>query len=169
MVLWGVACVSCDPVLVEAARPLQPTGGPSYLPAKPATTTLERAPDVCAQREEGAPCKGQEGVFSDYSICHEHVCIESRCGDGVLDRRTGEFCDDGKNGDPGDGCTDTCLTACAADADCTDRSRCNGVEQCIDGVCTDGERVQCDDGDPRTVDLCSDDDGGCHSWNLDGY
>ncbi|MCB9589452.1 MAG: hypothetical protein H6718_28825 [Polyangiaceae bacterium] len=158
VVLTGLLALSCDPLIVEAARPFPPNAGPSYVPGKPASTRLEREADVCANRAEGTPCKGQEGVFSDYSICHEHVCIESRCGDGVVDRRKGEFCD---AGDDAGACGPGCSRGCSADADCADPSACNGVERCIDGACANGERVTCDDADPETVDICLDDTGAC--------
>ncbi|MEZ4370831.1 MAG: hypothetical protein R3B07_08395 [Polyangiaceae bacterium] len=160
LALIGFLVLGCDPLIVDAARSFPPNAGPSYVPAKSPQTKLEREPDVCADREEGAPCRGQEGVFSDFSICHEHVCIESRCGDGVVDRRTGEFCDDGQVGG-GSQCGDSCQAACASDADCADGSGCNGAERCIDGVCANGERVTCDDADPNTIDSCWDDDGTC--------
>ncbi|MGE0323721.1 MAG: hypothetical protein AB7K71_02470 [Polyangiaceae bacterium] len=160
LALIGLLALSCDPLIVEAARPFPPNAGPSYVPAKAPQTKLQRAADACADREEGAPCRGREGVFSDFSICHEHVCIESRCGDGVVDRRTGEFCDGGATGGS-DQCSDTCQVACASDGDCADKSGCNGAEQCIDGVCANGQRVDCDDADPQTLDVCVDDDGSC--------
>jgi cysteine-rich repeat protein len=40
------------------------------------------------------------------------------CGDGTVNGS--EECDDGKNGNATDGCTDSCLYSCHADGDCTD-------------------------------------------------
>ncbi|UJR82428.1 putative metal-binding motif-containing protein [Sandaracinus amylolyticus] len=43
---------------------------------------------------------------------------------------------------------------CTHDATCDDGCFCNGVEQCVEGVCAAGERAACDDGVACTVDTC---------------
>lgn len=40
--------------------------------------------------------------------CHE--CVVTSCGDGIIQSINGEQCDDGKNWDDYDGCTDSCVT-----------------------------------------------------------
>lgn len=58
-------------------------------------------------------------------------------------------------------------TECPADevlpdgASCTDEDVCNGAESCTAGVCRAGAPLDCDDGDPCTIDAC-DWGTGCH-------
>jgi hypothetical protein len=61
---------------------------------------------------DGAPCSTDE---VPEGVCHplpEPVCQVAACGNLVRD--PGEACDDGRNGDDADGCTDECALACAA-------------------------------------------------------
>jgi alpha-tubulin suppressor-like RCC1 family protein len=48
--------------------------------------------------------------------------IPPLCGNGELN--AGEECDDGRNGDPDDGCTDACAYSCHFDEDCSDAIPC---------------------------------------------
>lgn len=79
------------------------------------------------------------------------------CGNGTIE--AGEACDDG-NTTSGD----CCSAACAFEPDgssCADATVCNGDESCDGaGACQPGAALDCDDGDPCTVDAC-DDVGGC--------
>lgn len=44
---------------------------------------------------------------------------------------------------------------CMVDGDCDDRNPCNGTERCAPGnVCAGGVALDCDDGDPCTLDRC---------------
>ena len=77
---------------------------------------------ACDGLDDGTPCM-REGI-SAALICVRNVCTNSRCGDGVLDRRarvdgTFEDCDDGNPID-GDGCESDCsITArCTSELDC---------------------------------------------------
>ena len=62
--------------------------------------------------------------------------------------------DAGPGGDagppPGDGGEPECTIA----ADCADGNACNGTEACVEGVCTPGVPLGCDDMIPCTVDDC---------------
>lgn len=53
--------------------------------------------------------------------------------------------------------------ACAVAADCDDRNVCNGFETCdaATGQCLPGTPLNCDDGNPCTVDSCEPSAGGC--------
>ncbi len=77
-----------------------------------------------------APCAGQvDGTLCMQGrVCIGGACVESRCGDGVLDSRS-EQCDDG-NDVAADGCRSDCVFTCADDAACGDDNPCNGTERC---------------------------------------
>lgn len=69
-----------------------------------------------------------------------------------------------------DATTDSTLPSCVNDNDCDDGSRCNGDETCGEnGFCQAGQPIECDDGIPCTVDLCTE-SLGCQSRapDLDG-
>lgn len=55
-----------------------------------------------------------------------------------------------------DGGLDARAEECAGDLDCDDGAYCNGAERCDDGECAAGVLVDCDDGEPCTMDVCSD-------------
>ncbi|MFH1434401.1 MAG: hypothetical protein ABIJ56_01670 [Pseudomonadota bacterium] len=50
------------------------------------------------------------------------------CGNGEVEEE--EECDDGRNGNPDDGCTDECTYSCHDDPECDDGEMCNGAEAC---------------------------------------
>ena len=66
--------------------------------------------------------------------CLRAQCIASECGDSFTDVNVGEECDDGKDGDPDDGCTDECTFSCTVDEDCEDDNICDGRETCTDAM-----------------------------------
>lgn len=151
----------CDPVLVEVGRAFPPQAGPAVVAPRPTSTTLQRSPGPCAGREDGAPCRGSSaGDGVALAVCRHQECVESRCGDGVVDLRLGEFCDTGAREAASARCF-KCSLACEADHDCADASACNGVERCLDGRCARGSAVNCDDHDATTPDICVDSDGTC--------
>jgi cysteine-rich repeat protein len=110
-------------------------------------------------------------------------CVDSRCGDGHVDERPGESCDDA-NAVDGDGCS-ACVWDCSSDAACDDGRACNGEEtcdlrirmctsgapppdgstcrggagSCLDGVCLLSaceDDVDCSDGNPcNGPELCT--------------
>jgi len=80
----------------------------------------------CTATVDGKACELPSGVAA---VCASEECVESTCGDTVVDLRT-ETCDDG-NPDPGDGCEPTtCAFTCASDSECSDGNDCNGLEAC---------------------------------------
>src|SRR5262249_55835220 len=56
---------------------------------------------------------------------------------------------------------------CLADASCSDGNICNGLETCRAGDCAAGTPLDCDDGDPCTVDSCSPTSGCQHTTVAD--
>src|SRR5690349_1099928 len=57
-------------------------------------------------------------------------------------------------------CAAPLVRACLVDSECADANLCDGVERCVAGACQPGPPLQCDDGDPCTVDGC-DPSAGC--------
>lgn len=52
-------------------------------------------------------------------------------------------------------CSVTVISACTVDADCDDNNVCNGQETCSVGIgCLAGSPLDCDDGNPNTLDTC---------------
>jgi len=64
----------------------------------------------------------------DEEIGGEDREVISECGNGLVDE--GEECDDGKNGDPYDGCRDDCKFTCKQNSDCSNGNICDGEERC---------------------------------------
>ncbi|MFH1438087.1 MAG: choice-of-anchor Q domain-containing protein [Pseudomonadota bacterium] len=122
----------------------------------------------CEQRnpmEEGEKCDD-----GPRRICRGGNCQESTCGDSYLDEGGEEECDDGKNGDQDDGCTDECEFSCHGDGDCSDGNFCNGAETCGEPsdagrACREGEwpgtGTECNDGIWCTSDDRCNDEGEC--------
>ncbi|MCA9628755.1 MAG: hypothetical protein KC766_13850 [Myxococcales bacterium] len=118
----------------------------------------------CSGLEDGTPCEGE----GDDTLCVGQLCVQSECGDGYTDEANDETCDDGKNGDDADGCTDECKSTCDVDADCDDGNACNGKETCSEKhTCELGNVVNCDDGNPCTTDSCVMGNGSCAHQSLD--
>ncbi len=91
--------------------------------------------EVCVGQADGAACEvdGQSGF-----VCNSGVCVESVCGDGIVDRNNGEECDDGTGN--ADDAPDACRTDCS-------------VAHCGDGVVDSGEEC---DGTSLEVTACTD-------------
>lgn len=52
-------------------------------------------------------------------------------------------------------CTVDVIAQCVNDSDCNDNNVCNGIETCDPGGdCIGGTPLDCDDGDPNTIDSC---------------
>jgi|GEM_PF-2685712 len=109
----------------------------------PADRVCSDAHDLCVLRGQISACggraDGQTCSFGDVAEaeCKTGVCLEPRCGDGIL--TTAEACDDG-NTFPGDGCNATCTS---------DESCGNGV---VDLEV--GEACDCGDGSAELPAAC---------------
>ncbi len=114
-------------------------------------------------------------------VCRDGNCLLSRCGDGVVDERADEVCDDG-NSENGDGCDD-CRFSCETAANCDDSNICNGDEACdaelhtcvvgepADEETACGDSYVCRGGQcvsTRCGDSEVDSDEECDDGNLDG-
>ncbi|MSP62316.1 MAG: DUF4215 domain-containing protein [Myxococcales bacterium] len=111
-----------------------------------------KAPDSCS---DGNPCNGTEtcgnvtvgnqvgqkcsaGVAlangtacGNGAICLAGACKASACGDGFIDKLTGEVCDFGVANGPNAGCEKNCKLSCTAMPNsCSDGNPCNGTESC---------------------------------------
>lgn len=54
-------------------------------------------------------------------------------------------------------------TVCQSDAECADGDPCNGTETCVEGTCTAGTVLDCNDGDLCTADACVSTSGCTHT------
>ncbi len=126
------------------------------------------------------------------------ACTLAVCGDGMLrslpaDPSDAEECDDGRDGNPDNGCTDDCTYSCHADEDCDDGEACTtdtcettlfhycfstpsgegsvcgtgdictGLGTCISGACVFSDPMDCDDYRPCTTDSCTPSEGCIHT------
>lgn len=79
--------------------------------------------DLCGNlSNEGEPC-------ADGMVCRDAECVESVCGDGIVDPRRGETCDVDHPG-----CID-CVWQGEVDADCDGGATCAGTERCEGHLC----------------------------------
>ncbi len=102
---------------------------------------------------DGDQCNGAE-------ICQAGTCRSVEpliCDDGQP--CTIDLCD----------ATVGCITAAQADgAPCNDGDHCNGLETCAMGECVPSAPLDCDDGNPCTIDTCSPTHGCQHINAIDG-
>lgn len=86
--------------------------------------------EECVGETDGAECaiNGVHGY-----VCDQEVCLQSECGDGILDVHTGEECDDGNHVDD-DECPNNCTLNCG------------------DGTVNPGEECDRNDLDDQTCD-----------------
>lgn len=89
------------------------------------------------------------------------VCIPAGCGNGVIDGS--EECDDSRNGDDTDGCTDVCQFTCETDIDCPVSDLCDGLPTCntTSHTCTPGTPVVCTPSDACHTTMCDSATGTC--------
>ena len=109
------------------------------------TCKLAGSAGLCLPAPDGTPCP-------DGNACNgEEVCLLQECVSGEpLD------CDD-DNPCSTDACDplNGCVHAPLADGtSCADEDLCNGQETCQAGMCSAGEALDCDDGNPCTTDGC---------------
>ena len=106
------------------------------------------AADGCQHVNNDAPC-------NDEDIC----TVDDTCGNGTCQPGAAQECDDANP------CTkDTCdaVEGClfeAIEGDCEDGSACTTGDTCVEGTCTAGESITCDDENPCTSDSCDPIDG----------
>ncbi|MBI5528039.1 MAG: hypothetical protein HY897_17035 [Deltaproteobacteria bacterium] len=93
----------------------------------------------------GEPCAVREDCCGGL-ICPDGTCQPSVCGDGFVDPKRLEECDD-KNGAPGDGCEINCKFTCLS----TDSNRnCASANPCVeDGTCDDAVAHLCAAGEDK--------------------
>jgi len=102
--------------------------------------------DVVQEPDGEEDIKVDDVKIDDVRPEEEEVVPE--CGNLVVDE--GEECDDGKNGNPDDGCKDDCTFSCHQDADCNNGNVCDGEETC------NTENHRCESGTAmENCDICS--------------
>jgi cysteine-rich repeat protein len=62
------------------------------------------------------------------------VVVSATCGNGVVERAAGEYCDDGNTVEV-DSCQSDCTRACGGVRPTCDRDPCDGLEECVGGFC----------------------------------
>jgi cysteine-rich repeat protein len=135
---------AAPPLVIEAGPP-----APVELPDG-ATAPIVAQCEAVGDCDDGNLCNGAEGCTNGHCVsgrnaddgqqcelaeaeldlvCSLGSCTPSECGDGFLDERTGEQCDDA-NDIGSDGCEVDCTFTCAHDDECSDGELCNGDEHC---------------------------------------
>ena len=76
----------------------------------------------------GMPLFDGRSCDDDTGTCDAGMCVPNTCGDGIVD--------DGEDCDGGIGCQADCTFECVTDFDCDDARICNGVEACVNNMCT---------------------------------
>lgn len=106
--------------------------------------------------DDGQACNGLETCVDN--ACEAGTPID--CGDNATcsDPDGTCVCDEGYHMDDMSG---LCVANCTGDVECDDGLACNGLETCVDGVCTAGEALICEDDnayclDPDGVCVCND-------------
>lgn len=104
-------------------------------------------------------CCTADADCADSSLC----TINERCTSNGSCTSDPQPCDDGNactadSCDPARGCVNTPVTDGAA---CGDVDVCNGVEVCLNGHCSPGTPLNCDDGNACTTNLGCDRTAGC--------
>ncbi len=127
---------------------------------------VERRGDEWVLARDGNHCARVDGTSG---VCRRGECVQSVCGDGVVDPSTGEQCDEGETNSDilPDHCRNDCrLPFCGDgvrdaeeecdDANVDDEDGC--LTTCVANVCGDGFRWAgvelCDDGNTASEDFC---------------
>jgi cysteine-rich repeat protein len=111
----------------------------------------------CSGRAESADCS-YRGVAR--GACYDGVCLPAGCGNAILDRASGEVCDDG-NRFHGDGCSADCRSEewCGnGEVDVSIGEACDVGTEPSDWCRADCSTVRCGDGtvDPEVFEQCDD-------------
>ncbi|MEO8588277.1 MAG: thrombospondin type 3 repeat-containing protein, partial [Flavobacteriales bacterium] len=162
-----------------------PSVGQAYVSARGILTLLNTVSKLepRSASDLGQSCTGN-GQCNDNNPCTLDQCVGNVCtftplpdadGDGICDAQ--DNCPN-TPGQIGSSCTDnnactindvlnaSCICAGTTAPNgtiCSDGDLCNGQETCITGICTPGVALNCDDGDPCTIDLCSPSFGCVHT------
>ncbi|MBW2699752.1 MAG: hypothetical protein JRF33_02945 [Deltaproteobacteria bacterium] len=120
--------------------------------------------DACDQGAcSGVPLDADEDGYADIH-CGGTDCDDAngQIHPGIVEGPEDHpYCSDGVDNDC-DGQTDendTGCRSCVNPGDCNDNNVCNGLEDCVEGLCVDGTALDCDDENPCTDDC--DPDLGC--------
>jgi cysteine-rich repeat protein len=99
-------------------------------------------------------CRSGESPCASVFACINTTCVELDGGTGACSVvvnhaacASGEYCS------PTVGCVQG--NGCHSSADCDDGKLCNGSEQCVNFICLGGQPPATEDGDPCTLDGCS--------------
>lgn len=128
-------------------------------------------PDASLRLDVGGMDAGQDAPSRSCTAsaeCDDGLgCTNDVCGVGNVCRNTplDELCDPGQHCVVGRGCTTSMATTCTSATECDDGRYCTGVETCVGPsgaqFCLPGTVVDCDDGNPCTIDTCDESASGC--------
>lgn len=105
----------------------------------------EPVPEICDGIDSDCNGKTDEGTCEDDNVC------------------TADGCDPTLASDGGEGCTHKAVNL-KCDADGT---ACTANDECVNGMCIAGPKLDCDDKNQCTKDIC-DETGGCEHTDADG-
>lgn len=144
--------------------------------------------DACTSNDacQESACVGETVVCADENPCTADACdpatgcdftstagdcsdqdactLGDHCSEGACQPGLTLVCDDG-NPCTEDLCheTDGCEKLPLTGVSCDDLNACSVADQCADGACAPGPSVDCDDGDPCTLDACAPATGCVHT------
>ena len=155
--------ISCGNGLVEPGEICDPPGTDGCLPGcesfspdvgggSTCGNSIIEAGESCDSPNPGNGCTSGCVVEEGFSCPQPNVCLKvPECGDGILHSPLGEFCDDGDDSNPNDGCHQ---------CEVGDGFSCSGLgpSVCVQEVCGDATRTpseQCEDNNAIDGDGCT--------------
>jgi hypothetical protein len=122
----------------------------------------ERKTECSPGEVEDCTCpSGEAGTRT----CYEHGWSACDCSsDAETDADAADTVDDPDGADAPDAAEEPCTL----DSECDNGLYCDGAETCVEGACTPGDAVVCDDGDDCTSDECDEDADECVSTAVTG-
>ncbi|MCC6766262.1 MAG: PQQ-dependent sugar dehydrogenase [Deltaproteobacteria bacterium] len=179
--LEHTASIALDPETVDLTFASTPPGLTLVVESAAAVTPFVRTAVVGAALAVDAPAPqaldGVDWLFASWSDggLRAHA-LTVPATDATITAAFVSACHDDFDCDDGEPCTDErcdlvggCVRTTVSDgASCDDGTVCNGIAQCLAGVCTGAPALDCDDHNPCTYDACDPLDGCGHAPLSDG-
>jgi MYXO-CTERM domain-containing protein len=111
----------------------------------------------CVEVSNGTFCLDND-LCNGPETCQNGSCVSGQPLDcSNANKCTGETCD------PAQGCL---FEPMANGTSCSNGNACDGAETCLNGMCTSGTALNCNDNNPCTADSCNPAVGGCLNTDL---